>query len=99
MLCFLTLFTAEQKSDTLLKVGISIIDNKLCNELYEMDGVTRELKNGIVPSMMCAGELKGGKDTCQVSCSFKLIDKQASVKETCGRTGTGDAVTTTVWMH
>jgi hypothetical protein len=61
------MFTAEKKSDVLLKVGLSIIESKRCNELYELDGVTRELKNGIVPSMMCAGELEGGKDTCQVS--------------------------------
>jgi hypothetical protein len=61
------MFTAEKKSDDLLKVRLSIIDSKLCNELYEQDGETRELKNGIVPSMMCAGELEGGKDTCQVS--------------------------------
>jgi hypothetical protein len=67
MLPFLTLFTAEKKSDILLKVVLSIIDNRQCNGLYEMDGVTRELKNGIVSSMMCAGELEGGKDTCQVS--------------------------------
>jgi hypothetical protein len=64
--CFL-LFTAEKNSDTLMKVVLSIIDNKLCNELYETDIGTRELKNGIVPSMMCAGELPGGRDTCQVS--------------------------------
>ncbi|PNF38946.1 hypothetical protein B7P43_G07030 [Cryptotermes secundus] len=56
---------AEKKSDVLLKVVLSIIDNRQCNGLYEMDGVTRELKDGIVPSMMCAGELEGGKDTCQ----------------------------------
>lgn len=56
---------AEKKSDNLLKVVLSIIDNNLCNELYQSDGVTRQLKNGIVPSMMCAGELEGGKDTCQ----------------------------------
>lgn len=60
------MFTAEKKSDVLLKVGISIIDNKLCNELYKMDETTKKLGNGIVPSMMCAGELEGGKDTCQV---------------------------------
>ena len=59
--------TAEDPSDILLKVAISIIDNKVCNELYEQDGTTRELPRGIMPSMMCAGELKGGKDTCQVS--------------------------------
>jgi hypothetical protein len=67
MLFLSQLFTAEKQSDVLLKVVLSIIDNKLCTELYELDGITRELRNGIVPSMMCAGELEGGKDTCQVS--------------------------------
>jgi hypothetical protein len=66
-LSFFLLFTAEKKSDILMKVVLSIIDNKLCNELYESDIGTRELKSGIIPSMMCAGELDGGKDTCQVS--------------------------------
>jgi hypothetical protein len=67
ILPFLVLFTAEKKSDILLKVVLSIINNNLCNELYESGEGTRELKNGIVPSMMCAGELEGGRDTCQVS--------------------------------
>lgn len=67
ILPFFLLLTAEKKSDILLKVVLSIIDNNLCNELYESGEGTRELKNGIVPSMMCAGELEGGKDTCQVS--------------------------------
>ncbi|KAJ9599933.1 hypothetical protein L9F63_009761, partial [Diploptera punctata] len=56
---------AERLSDTLLKVVISIISNRKCNELYELDSPTRELANGIQESMMCAGELSGGKDTCQ----------------------------------
>ncbi|PSN56822.1 hypothetical protein C0J52_02704 [Blattella germanica] len=55
----------EKKSDNLLKVAISIIDNKVCNSLYELDGASRELSKGIIHSMMCAGELAGGKDTCQ----------------------------------
>lgn len=67
ILPFYLLFTAEKKSDTLLKVVLSIIDNNLCNELYNSGEGTRELRNGIVPSMMCAGELEGEKDTCQVS--------------------------------
>lgn len=67
ILPFYLLFTAEKKSDMLLKVVLSIIDNNLCNQLYESGEGTRELKNGIVPSMMCAGELDGSKDTCQVS--------------------------------
>lgn len=56
---------AEPLSDTLLKVAISIIDNKQCNDLYSLDSPTRELSRGIASSMMCAGELRGGKDTCQ----------------------------------
>jgi hypothetical protein len=67
ILPFYLLFTAEKKSDTLLKVVLSIIDNNLCNELYNSGEGTSGLKDGIVPSMMCAGELEGGKDTCQVS--------------------------------
>lgn len=67
ILPFYLLFTAERKSDILLKVKLSIIDNNLCNELYNSGEGTRELRNGIVPSMMCAGELEGEKDTCQVS--------------------------------
>jgi len=50
-----------------MKVRLSIIDNNLCNEMYDSGQGTVGLKNGIVPSMMCAGELEGGKDTCQVS--------------------------------
>jgi hypothetical protein len=67
ILPFYLLFTAEKKSDILQKVVLSIIDNNSCNEAYNSGEGTRGLKNGIVPSMMCAGELEGGKDTCQVS--------------------------------
>jgi len=67
ILPFYLLFTAERKSDILLKVKLSIIDNNLCNELYNSGEGTSGLKDGIVPSMMCAGKLEGGKDTCQVS--------------------------------
>lgn len=51
-----------------MKVGLSIIDNKECNELYKQDIINaRFFKQGIVDSMLCAGELQGGKDTCLVS--------------------------------
>ncbi|XP_063220939.1 serine protease Hayan-like [Bacillus rossius redtenbacheri] len=56
---------AESASDVLLKVTLSIIDNNKCNQLYRSDIKTNTLSKGILPSMLCAGELKGGKDTCQ----------------------------------
>ncbi|GLH07086.1 Serine protease snake [Gryllus bimaculatus] len=56
---------SESPSDTLLKVALDIIDNNLCNELWRSASGTRPLADGIAPTMLCAGVLKGGKDTCQ----------------------------------
>ncbi|KAG8232281.1 hypothetical protein J437_LFUL011221 [Ladona fulva] len=56
---------AEDPSDILLKVGLQIIDSGTCNKFFVSDQNTQKLKQGIIPSMMCAGELSGGKDTCQ----------------------------------
>nr|CAD7261909.1 unnamed protein product [Timema shepardi] len=58
-------FLAEDPSDILLKVSLSIIPNNQCNQLYHSESKTNELAQGILPSMLCAGELAGGKDTCQ----------------------------------
>lgn len=52
------------KSNTLLKVALDIIDNNYCNSFYQ--DIRRILPQGIAKSMMCAGILQGGKDTCQV---------------------------------
>nr|AAV91455.1 serine protease 7 [Lonomia obliqua] len=54
----------RQTSKELQKVSLSLLQNDGC------DGLLRELKNrhwqdGFIPSQMCAGELRGGKDTCQ----------------------------------
>nr|CAD7402476.1 unnamed protein product [Timema poppensis] len=56
---------AEDPSDILLKVSLSIIPNNQCNQMYHSESKTNELAQGILPSMLCAGELAGGKDTCQ----------------------------------
>nr|CAD7461208.1 unnamed protein product [Timema tahoe] len=58
---------AEDPSDILLKVSLSIIPNNQCNQMYHSETKTNALAQGILPSMLCAGELAGGKDTCQVS--------------------------------
>lgn len=59
-------WTAESRSDDLLKVVLKIIDNRQCAPLYVDQINRRRLRNGIVDTQMCAGELDGGKDTCQV---------------------------------
>nr|CAD7397414.1 unnamed protein product [Timema cristinae] len=56
---------AEDPSDILLKVSLSIIPINQCNQMYHSETKTNALAQGILPSMLCAGELAGGKDTCQ----------------------------------
>uniref|UniRef100_A0A1B6CWC8 Peptidase S1 domain-containing protein n=2 Tax=Clastoptera arizonana TaxID=38151 RepID=A0A1B6CWC8_9HEMI len=52
-------------SSILKKVELSIIDNTQCNNLYNQDKMnSKYFRNGVVSSMLCAGELSGGKDTC-----------------------------------
>lgn len=46
-------------SDILQKVQLDIIDNEQCSQLYN-----DEDNYHIYPSQLCAGVLKGGKDTC-----------------------------------
>lgn len=64
-------FLGEISSDDLLKVVLNIIDNKQCTSLY---GTDTKLKNGITDNMMCAGELSGKRDTCQVCITVFLFD-------------------------
>lgn len=49
-------------SDTLREVNITVIDRKICNDRnhYNYNPV-------IGLNMLCAGNLKGGKDSCNVS--------------------------------
>lgn len=54
-------------SDDLLKVNLDVIDNRRCNKLYEAESKTNTLNRGIINSMICAGDLAGGHDTCLVS--------------------------------
>lgn len=57
----------EKSSDHLLKVNLDVIDNPQCNKLYEPESKSKTLNRGIIDSMLCAGVLAGGKDTCLVS--------------------------------
>lgn len=61
----------EEPSDKLLKVPLGILDNSVCTKRYPFHN--RTLPDGIRPTMLCAGELKGGKDTCQVGRQIKHV--------------------------
>lgn len=54
---------------------MDIINNNDCNNLWHTSPNQDTLAKGIAPSMMCAGVLTGGKDTCQVSISHFINQK------------------------
>ncbi len=44
-------------SDVMLHVTVPQLDDDVCRRLFPME---------LTPNMICAGHLKGGKDSCQV---------------------------------
>lgn len=55
-------------SDVLLKVGLNFVNPEICNDTFGPLIGGRELRVGITAdSMLCVGDLNGGKDTCKVS--------------------------------
>lgn len=48
-----------------MKVSLNIYNLNECNRVFKSDRT--QLPNGLARSMLCVGELKGGKDTCLVS--------------------------------
>lgn len=56
---FFLFFSTGDTSDTMNYAGVPLISNAICNH--------RDVYGGIITSsMLCAGFLKGGVDTCQV---------------------------------
>ncbi|CAH2064656.1 unnamed protein product, partial [Iphiclides podalirius] len=53
----------KKPSKELQKVSLTLLENDLCDQLLQ--NAKNRLWTGFVPSQMCAGELRGGKDTCQ----------------------------------
>jgi hypothetical protein len=52
----------------LLKVGLNFISPEICNDTFSPMIGGRKLRAGITAdSMLCVGDLGGGKDTCKVS--------------------------------
>ncbi|CAH0396140.1 unnamed protein product [Bemisia tabaci] len=56
-----------KRSDVLQKVKLEVINNTLCDQLYDKERrePNRALERGIIETMLCAGKLDGGADTCQ----------------------------------
>uniref|UniRef100_A0A182JJV3 Uncharacterized protein n=1 Tax=Anopheles atroparvus TaxID=41427 RepID=A0A182JJV3_ANOAO len=52
----------EQPATVLQRVRIPLVSNVQCNQLLYRN---RRLRNGILPTQLCAGDPLGGKDTCE----------------------------------
>lgn len=70
----------ETPSDVLLKITLNHVSEDRCNKSYSLFG-TDNLKNGIrADSMICAGSIRDGEDTCQVRrFSSKLTQRLTNV--------------------
>lgn len=58
-LSFYSHFIEEKTSPFLREVQVNLIDFKKCNDYSVYDSY-------LTPRMMCAGDLRGGRDSCQV---------------------------------
>lgn len=61
-------FTGD-KTNKLMKVSLNVYDNAECSRAYQAD---KKLPKGVTKTMLCAGDLSGDKDTCQVLYKFYL---------------------------
>lgn len=56
--------TAGELASRLQEASVKVINRNTCNKLYD-DAVT--------PRMLCAGNLQGGVDACQVSVTVGIL--------------------------
>lgn len=56
-----------------MKVQLNYISEDDCKKAYAEDLGTRRLPDGLISSLLCAGIMEGGKDTCQVEQLYKII--------------------------
>nr|XP_032528086.1 ovochymase-2-like [Danaus plexippus plexippus] len=65
----------QRASNELQKVSLTLLENDFCNVLLKTKR-NRLWMDGFTADQLCAGELRGGKDTCQVTnkeCQAKMI--------------------------
>ncbi|XP_034942335.1 serine protease snake [Chelonus insularis] len=60
-----TAYEADYGSDDLMKVTLDYISPETCQRNYQSEVGSRQMPQGLIPSMLCAGIMEGGKDTCQ----------------------------------
>nr|CAD7396826.1 unnamed protein product [Timema poppensis] len=58
-------YASDATSKELMKVELSFIPMDKCNDTYKNDVGGLSMVSGLQDSQLCAGELQGGKDTCQ----------------------------------
>lgn len=63
-------YLAANTNNILLKVALNVFNNDFCQRAYKR---SNHLPEGIKSTMLCAGELKGGRDTCQVTYSINYL--------------------------
>lgn len=56
-------YLAANTNNKLLKVALDVLSNDRCSRTYKQN---KNLPEGIKSTMLCVGDLQGGKDTCQV---------------------------------
>lgn len=49
-----------------MKVQLNYVSEDDCKKSYAEDIGTRRMPDGLIQSLLCAGIMEGGKDTCQV---------------------------------
>ncbi|KAK4881827.1 hypothetical protein RN001_005146 [Aquatica leii] len=60
-----TSYDSVTGSDDLMKVLLTLVPNNDCQSTFSTQPEKRFIQDGILNSMICAGEEGGGKDTCQ----------------------------------
>ncbi|XP_069679774.1 venom protease-like isoform X2 [Periplaneta americana] len=62
----LTDWIGSKGSDDLMKVALNFVAPEICNDTFAPMIGGRKLRMGVTPdSMLCVGDLNGGKDTCK----------------------------------
>lgn len=63
---------SDTGSNELMKVQLNYISEGDCKKAYAEDLGSRRLPDGLRSSLLCAGIMEGGKDTCQVEKLYSI---------------------------